>query len=92
MKRAIVFAAVLLAGAATALAQQPPQGGDLEAIALISGQVRAQGHACARATAAQRDPALSRPDEAVWVLTCNDGTYRVHLTPDKAPKIEILPK
>jgi hypothetical protein len=92
MKRAIVFAAVLLAGAARVFAQQPPQGADLEAIALIGDQVRAQGHACVRATAAQRDLASSRPDEAVWVLTCEDARYRVRLTPDGAAKIELLPK
>jgi lysozyme family protein len=92
MKRAIVCIAALLAGCSGVLAQQPPQSGDLEALAMISDQVRAQGLACVRATSAQRDIALSRPDEAVWELTCDGARYRVRLTPDMAAKIELLSK
>ncbi len=92
MKSAIVFFTALLANPAIVSAQRPPQGGDLEAIALISDQVRAQGVACVNATSAQRDVALSRPNEAVWELTCDGAKYRVRLTPDMAAKIELLPK
>jgi hypothetical protein len=92
MKHALVFPAALLAGAAQVLAQQPPQAGDLEAVAIISDQVRAQGVPCVNATAAKRDHALSRPDEAVWELTCDGAQYRVRLTPDRAAKVEPLSK
>jgi hypothetical protein len=92
MKRAIFSAAALLVGAASVFAQQPPRGGDLEAVAMISDQVRAQGLACVNPTSAQRDLALSRPDEAVWELTCDGARYRVRLVPDMAAKIELLSK
>jgi hypothetical protein len=31
---------------------------------------------------------VSRPDEAVWILTCEGATYRVRLDPDIAAKVD----
>ena len=31
------------------------------------------------------------PDDKVWVLDCEDASYRVHLMPDMAARVERLP-
>jgi len=64
-------------------AQQTPADG-------ISAQIRAQGYRCDVPVSAERDPALSRPDEAVWILKCRNATYRVRLIPDMAARVEQL--
>ena len=64
-------------------AQQTPADG-------ISAQIRAQGYRCDMPVSAERDPALSRPDEAVWILKCQNATYRVRLIPDMAARVEQL--
>lgn len=56
----------------------------------VAEAVRAGGHPCARAMAAERDTAASRPDQAVWILTCSDARYRVRFPGDTAPQIERL--
>ncbi len=56
----------------------------------LAAQVRIQGMACGKPQKAERDAALSKPDEAVWVLTCDNATYRVRLTPHMAAKIEQI--
>src|SRR5262249_29878650 len=64
-------------------AQQTPADG-------TSAQIRAQGYRCDVPVSAERDPALSRPDEAVWILKCQNATYRVRLIPDMAARVEQL--
>ena len=32
----------------------------------------------------------SKPDEAVWVVQCEDAKYRVRLVPDLAAKVERI--
>jgi hypothetical protein len=56
----------------------------------LAAQVRVQGLACGTPQKAERDLALSKPDEAVWVLTCDNATYRVRLIPHMAAKIEQI--
>jgi hypothetical protein len=65
------------------LAQQTPADG-------IAAQIRAQGYRCDVPVNAERDPALSRPDEAAWILKCQNATYRVRLIPDLAARVEQL--
>ena len=60
------------------------------ASAMLAARIREQGYACNRPLDAERDPALSRPDSAVWVLRCDDGRYRIRLVPDMAARIERL--
>lgn len=48
----------------------------------VAAQVRSQGHQCDQPVSATRDVELSRPDSAVWVLKCANGSYRVRLNPD----------
>ena len=56
----------------------------------IAAQIRAQGYTCDHPRSATRDPQASKPDEAVWLLRCEDATYRVHLVPDMAARVERL--
>ena len=56
----------------------------------IAAQVRQQGHRCDEPLSATRDTALSKPNEAVWVLKCANSTYRVQLMPNMAARVERL--
>lgn len=56
----------------------------------IAAQIRAQGFACDKPRSAVRDAKRSKPDEAVWVLKCNNAAYRIRLNPDMAAKVERL--
>lgn len=56
----------------------------------LAAQVRIQGHACGKPQKAERDAALSKPDEAVWTLTCDNATYRLRLIPHMAARIEQI--
>jgi hypothetical protein len=55
---------------------------------IIAAQIRDQGYACNKALSAKRDEKLSKPDEATWILKCENATYR--LIPDMAAKVEKL--
>jgi hypothetical protein len=57
---------------------------------IIAAQIRDQGFKCDEPQSATRDAQASRPDEAVWVLQCEDASYRVRLDPDMAAKVERL--
>jgi hypothetical protein len=63
---------------------------DSEAAKVTADQVRAQGLPCAEPASAKRDPAVSRPDEPVWILECSDARYRVRLMGDMPAKVERL--
>ena len=57
---------------------------------MLAAQVRTQGFACDRALKATRDAKHSRPDLGVWVLRCNNATYRISRAPDMSARIEAL--
>ena len=57
---------------------------------IIASHIRAQGYSCPSTLGAERDMERSKPNEAVWVLRCQDATYRVRLVPDMAAKVERL--
>ena len=61
---------------------------EMAAAEIIADQIRDQGYACHEALSAERDPADSRPDEAAWILECDNATYRVRLIPDMAADVE----
>jgi|SRR6476620_587769 len=77
--------AALGAGAECASAQEDPTN-------IIADQIRAQGYKCDSPQSVQRDPQASRPDEAVWILQCESGSYQVRLVPDMAAKVEQINK
>ena len=55
---------------------------------IIADQIRRQGYACGNPLSAERDLDRSKPDEAAWVLKCDNATYRVRLIPDMAAVVE----
>lgn len=82
----LMLASVFVAAAGgllTASAQDGPKDD-------IAAQLRAQGYPCDAPQSAVQDMQASKPDEAVWVVTCEDSRYRVHLVPDMAAKVERL--
>ena len=84
--------AALLAGAMISGVGAGPAVADDPQLKLLADQLRLQGFACAHPKKATRDAAASKPHEAVWVVTCEDDTYRMRLIPDMAAKIEKLTK
>ncbi|WP_331374254.1 hypothetical protein [Sinorhizobium chiapasense] len=59
-------------------------------ITVIAAQIRSQGYACINPTSAEPVAAESRPDEPVYVLLCENATYKVHLVPDQAAKVKQI--
>jgi len=57
---------------------------------MLAAQIRDQGAICDKPLRAVRDAKRSKPDYDVWVLTCENATYRVSRYPDLAAKIEQL--
>ncbi|MGY8668249.1 hypothetical protein Q3C01_38595 [Bradyrhizobium sp. UFLA05-109] len=57
---------------------------------MLAAQIRSQGMACDRALRATRDAKRSGPDHEVWVLKCQNATYRIARYPDMAAKVEQL--
>jgi hypothetical protein len=57
---------------------------------MLAAQVRNQGIACDKPRQAMRDAKRSKPDHDVWILTCENATYRVSRYPDLAAKIERI--
>ena len=84
------FILVLIAMAAggdlsAAMAQESPKN-------IIAAQIRDQGYKCDSPQSADQDIQASKPDEAVWVIHCEDATYRVRLVPDMAAAVERIDK
>jgi hypothetical protein len=57
---------------------------------IIAVQIRKQGYTCTNPQHAKRDPKASKPDEPVWILTCENATYRVRLVGNMADHVEKL--
>jgi len=57
---------------------------------IIAAQIRKQGFECDNAERAERDKDLSKPDLPVWIVTCEDATYRVRLIGNMADRVEKL--
>jgi hypothetical protein len=57
---------------------------------IIAVQIRRQGYACDKPVSAERDKDASKPDEPVWILTCENFKYRVRLVPDMAAEVQRL--
>jgi hypothetical protein len=62
------------------------------AAADLAAQVRDQGFTCDKPQGAEKNNTASRPNEEVWTLTCENGSYRMTVVPDMAAKIEKLSK
>ncbi|HMB47883.1 MAG TPA: hypothetical protein VKN63_06360 [Afifellaceae bacterium] len=80
-----------LVGIALPLLSSPVVAADEEKPAeIIAAQIRRQGLSCENPQDAQRDAEASKPDEAVWVLHCDNASYRVRLIPDMAAHVERI--
>ena len=56
----------------------------------IAAQIRRQGYRCDGSLNAERDAERSKPGEAVWVLKCENATYRIRIVPKMAAQVEQL--
>jgi hypothetical protein len=87
----ILGAGLVLNAATSTVPEAQAQPADDEVAAdIIAVQVRKQGHTCGKAESATRDPSASKPDEPVWILKCDNATYRVRLIGNMADHIEKL--
>ena len=59
---------------------------------LLASQIRDQGFTCEKPKGAQQETKESKPNETVWILTCENDTYRMTVIPDMAAKVEKLEK
>ena len=57
---------------------------------IIAVQIRKQGYKCDRAEKAERDTKASKPNVPVWILSCDNARYRVHVFGNLADKVERL--
>jgi hypothetical protein len=57
---------------------------------ILAAQIRSQGIVCDKPQRATRDAKRSKPDLEVWILKCENATYRVSRYPDMAAKVEQL--
>ena len=78
----MVAAVVASLGAGHAVAETPEE--------IIAAKIRILGFACDKPVSAERDRAASRPNETVWLLKCEDYSYRVRLVPNMAPDVRSL--
>ena len=85
---ATAAASLFLACSTIALAADAQE----DATNIVADQIRAQGYKCDSPQSAKPDPQASKPDEAVWILDCESGSYRVRLIPDMAAKVEKIEK
>jgi hypothetical protein len=78
----ILMAAELMSIHPLAAQEMPPE--------IIAAQIRSQGFACERPLSAERDKKLSKPDQAVWTLKCQNIVYRVRLDPGMGARVQRL--
>ena len=89
--RPILLMAAIAAGASAAPAQDTTApANDPAAAPLIATEIRHQGFRCDDPHSAVRDEAASQPDITVWIITCDNATYRVRIIPDMGAQIEPL--
>jgi len=84
---AFAFSLLAMLAALTGLpvaAQAQTAAGD------IAAQIRQQGYRCDEPTSATKDAKRSKPDMSVWVLKCQNASYRVRLVPDMAARVVKL--
>ena len=78
----MVAAAVVGLGGGNAWAETPEE--------IIAAKIRLQGFACDKPVSAERDRAVSKPNETVWLLKCEGHNYRVRLVPNMAADVQSM--
>jgi hypothetical protein len=84
---ALILSALMQAAATTAT---PAQEAEEIPKDIIAVQIRKQGFSCDHPLTAERDRDRSKPDEPVWILSCDNAKYRVRLIPDMAADVQRL--
>jgi hypothetical protein len=59
---------------------------------LLASQLRDQGFECKNPKKAKEEPKESAPHETVWLVDCDDASYRMTVVPDLAAKVQKLDK
>jgi hypothetical protein len=77
-----IAAAVVGLGCGHAVAETPEE--------IIAAKIRLQGFACDKPVSAERDRAVSKPNDAVWLLKCEGQNYRVRLIPNMAADVQPM--
>ena len=85
--RRVAFAVLFLLGAGSPVLAGGAGDDPKETLA---AQLRDQGYDCDHPQSASQDMKASKPDEAVWVVQCENAKYRVHLVPDMAARVERI--
>lgn len=67
-----------------------PVASQEQAAEIIASHIRVQGYTCTNPKSAKHEVGQSRPNEQVWILTCDDAVYRVTLVPDLRARVERL--
>ncbi len=78
------------AGAVASAVLATPSAAQETPAEIIAAHIRRQGYVCENALRAERNRKASKPDEPVWILRCNNATYRVRLIPDMAAQVETI--
>jgi hypothetical protein len=86
---AALGAALSLNAAVTALSPGA-QAQDEAAASIIAVQIRKQGFACENPQSADKDEQASKPDLPVWILKCDNASYRVRVVGNMADHVEKL--
>lgn len=88
MRRYLLALAFLLSGGVTVGSVAYAAGESPRDV--IAAQIRLQGFACDHPMKAVLDQKKSRADHEVWVLTCENATYRFSRYPDMGAKVDVL--
>lgn len=56
-------------------------------LTILADQIRSQGYLCTNPISAERVAAESVQNEPVYLLTCEDATYKIRLVPDQAASV-----
>lgn len=59
-------------------------------LSIISDAVRDRGHACENPKGVRWQRKQSRPDEEVWIIECDNASYRVRFAGDTGPVVTPL--
>jgi hypothetical protein len=94
MRMLAFFSVAALGGALVlnAVAESVPdaQAEDESPANIIAVQIRKQGFSCEKPQSASRDAKSSGPDEPVWIVKCDNASYRVRLVGNMADRVEKL--
>ena len=61
---------------------------DTSTSSIVATEIRQAGYACDAPKNPVRDAAASKPGRVVWIIQCQQGTYRVTLNQDGTAQVE----